>query len=60
MTISELISQLESIREKQGDCEVWVDVPERNEHAADFQIADRWYVNNLPRNNCCFIVLGLA
>lgn len=46
MLTSELIKQLQEIIDKQGDSDVWVDVPEREEYVTEFSLSDKWYQGN--------------
>jgi hypothetical protein len=58
MKISELISSLNDIQDEQGDCDVLIDVPERDDFCWGFEIRDKWYSPNYSKNNLCFLIIN--
>jgi len=59
MKITELIQELETIKSKYGDCNVVIDIPERQSFCFDFAVIDGWYSLNGNRDmNNCFLVAG--
>lgn len=58
MLVSELINKLSEVIEKQGDGEVWIDIPDYINFATVFTVEDRDYQGNIWRDvNRCFLVI---
>lgn len=58
MKVSELIKILNEIVEKQGDGDVWIDIPDYINFASEFSVEDRFYQGNIWRDvNRCFLVV---
>lgn len=50
MLASELISELQALIEKYGDCQLLIDAPDWNKYCYDYDLADKFYVGNYYRN----------